>query len=484
MKRTAPAGSRLSRLAAGAVVVVGVVLPMIVGATHAGLLASVTTTVDSAASATMLYSHSYGTTCTSVPSGKIDDAVQNTACAGSLYPPVGGSRADAVTAAGTIPASRVTESVAVPTCGAAQLANDRSIAGPLLPRYGTAFQTGGPFGASSAVTLDGANPGGYASGAVLETAQSVSVFGASWGAAVWFKAPSTSTGGALFSLGTSSARDTTENFDRTLYLSAAGTLGFVYRTTTPTANGASITSSGTSYKDNAWHFAYARLSYSVLGVSAAVYVDGNQVATSSQLLSGLDGLTGYWHLGWAPARNGVPTQFFGGSLADFVVFNGGSAPASIATPTTQAQVDTFASTSGSAATGYWKLTDSGTTTVPSGTALPAIDTAAPCGYVDITWGSTNPTSCVVANQSPTSACSVTTTKLSTFAGSGFQQVGTVAAAATQTFTLTLAQDSSYAANASFLAGLIVYAPVSMRFAASAAWTQNFTWTTAGSVFVL
>ena len=145
-------------------------------------------------------------------------------------------------------------------------------------------------------------------------------------------------------------------------------------------------------------------------------------------------------------RNGVPTQYFAGSLADFAVFNSGSAPANLATPTTQTQIDTFATRS---ATGYWKLVDTGTTTVPRGTTLPVIGTTAPCSYVDITWGTHQPD--LVRGRTAVDHERLHDDDHEAVGvrwRPGSRQVGTVAPGTTQTFTLALAQDASYTGTAS------------------------------------
>jgi hypothetical protein len=452
---------------------------LVSGSALGGLQARLDNTANSAASATLLYTHSYGTnSCTSVPAGAVTNSIQAVACPGSPYPASSGAfRSDAITANGNVPAGAVTESVTISSCGIVQAANTADSSNPMLPRYGTTFGTSGPYPGSTAITLDGANPGGYTSAAASETEQGSSLFGASFGVGVWFKASGTS-GGPLVSFGTSPARDTTEQFDRTLYLTATGKVSFIYRT-----NGATVTS--TSTYSTGWHFAYARITTSVLGSSTTLYVDGANVGSAGGLFSGLDSLTGYWHLGWAPAANGVPTQYFAGSLADLVVFDDGSAPTSGSTaPGTQAAMDTFASSANSVS-GYWRLDDSGVATLASGFTLPVLGTNAPCSYVDVKWGFTNPTSCAVAPASTTSACTVATTKLSAAVGS--YTVGTVAAGGTQTGTITLAQDSTWTTTLSaFGSGLIVYAPITMTFKATAAanWYSTFTWSAAGSGFVL
>lgn len=480
--------SRCTRAAIAAVAVLALAAHVATGSALGGLRASVDNSGNTAATGTLLYTHSYGSSCTSVPSGSITDAIQSVSCPGSLYPSSSvGTHDDAITAKGTVPASAVTETAAIASCGVVQLANRMSTARPLLARYGTSFATtGGPMnGTAGFVAVDGATPGGYETSAVQQAQPNPGLsLGTTYGLGIWFKTSSTS-GGPLFGFGDSPANVAGTN-DRVLFMTSAGKIGFTLNTAGNTTG-----LSGGSFNNGAWHFAYVTMSVtSIIGVglisAVTVYVDGGQVTTGGGALVGLSSYSGYWHLGWSPAANGNPAPYFAGSLSNFVVFNGGNAPSNstLGVPASQTAFDTATST----ATEHWRLNDSGTSTLAAGFNLPVIGTTAPCSYVDIKWGFTNPTSCAVAPRSTTTVCTIATTTLSAAAGvTPVYTIATVAAGTTQTGTIALAKDSTYTATVGgFAPGLIVYAPVTMTFKVTKAtnWYSTFTWSSAGSGFVL
>jgi hypothetical protein len=337
-------------------------------------------------------------------------------------------------------------------------------------------------GTAGFVTLDGASPGGYETSVVQQAQPNPGLsLGTPYGVGIWFKTGTTA-GGPLFAFGDSPINVSGSN-DRVLFMTAAGKLGFTLNT-----GGSTTGLSTASFNNSAWHFAYVTLSALNLGLgvisSVTLYVDGNQVATGGGLLVGLSSYNGYWHLGWSPAANGNPQQYFAGSLSNFVVFNNGNAPsnAALGVPTTQAAFDTAVTN----ATEHWRLNDTGTSTLTNGFSLPVILTTAPCSYVDVKWGFTTPTSCAITPPSTTSACTIATTRLSAAADGSVKTIATVAAGGTQTGTITLAHDSTYTTGVGFVPGLIVYAPVAMTFKVTAAtnWYSAFTWSAAGSGFVL
>jgi hypothetical protein len=439
------------------------------------LQAQLDNTQNDAASATLLYTHSYGSTCTSVPSGAITDTIQTVPCTGALYPASSaGSNQDSITANGNVSSTAVTETVSAATaCGIVRLANTTLGTNPLLPRFATSFGAAGPYSGSTAISLDGSTA--YTSAVVSETQPgSTLTLGASYGIGVWFKT-STTLGGPIFSLGTSAANSTAETFDRTLYMTAAGKVGFIYKT-----NQTSTPQSSQSYNNNVWHFAYANIKVSTAGLvaTASLSVDGTTVGSTGGILSGLSSLAGYWHVGWSPATAPVPRQYFAGSVADLVVINSGSAPsAPLASPSSQAA---YTSSLGTGSTDYWVLDDSGTTILASGSTLPVIGTTAPCSYVDIAWSFTNPGSCA------TTSCTLPPSqKLSAFAGTT-ATIPTVVAGTAQVATITLAHDGTYTGTAAtYLPGLLVYEPLTISFKrGTTAWKTDFTWNSATSSFPL
>ncbi len=471
------AGRAAAALAAAAVLAVHVASSDSFG----GVTSMIANPANSAASATLLYTHAYGSsTCTSVPTGAITDAIQTVACPSSLYPSAAAAtRTDAITANGTTPTVRVTQKVGVSSCGAVRLANRNNTSNPMLARYGTTFATtNGPMGNTAGyVSLDGGSPGGYGS-SITAQSQPDPVLGNTYGLGIWFRT-STATGGPLFGFGSSSSNVAGTN-DRILYMSAAGKLGFVFNSA-----GATTGVTTTSYNDGQWHFAYVTLRYTGIIISltsvVTLYVDGTSVASGGGLLVTFSSYTGYWHLGWSPTGSGNPRTYFAGSLSNFAVLNNGSASSNLTVATTQTQYDTLTS----AASEHWRLNDDGTTTV-TGT-LPAIGTTPPCSYVDIQWGFTNPLSCAASPSSTTAGCTASIT-MTSFVAAGLQTVASAAPGTTQTSSITLSHDALYTGTAvsNFLAGLMIYAPLTVSMAVgSTPWSSTFSWSLSpGSTFLL
>jgi hypothetical protein len=211
--------------------------------------------------------------------------------------------------------------------------------------------------------------------------------------------------------------------------------------------------------------------------SVTLYVDGTQQATTPLLstLAGYTAYAGYWHLGWAPPLSGV-SNYFTGSVSNFVVFNTSPAPAA---PTSAQRASQSAFTTwATAATERWLLNDSGTGTF--GGPYPVITTTDPCTMVNVSWGFTNPTSCGWSPNSLTAACSdPPAASLSAFSTAPAQTIASPSPGATQTSTEMLSRGSTY--NTGFLPGLRLYAPLSFR-ASTGGWVNTFTWTDATSAF--
>ncbi|MCE5290158.1 MAG: LamG domain-containing protein [Nocardiaceae bacterium] len=488
---------RWARAAIAALSITALAVISMAPSTLAGFTSQIRNTTGTAATTTMLYTHTYNaTSCSSNPgAGSITNSIQNIACPSSVYPTSSvGSLADTITANGAISAARVTQQAAIASCGVVRMDNSATSSDLMLPRGNVTFQQGGPtsLSGSSSIGLDGTNA--YASN--ITAASTAALLGGSSSNGIWFKvANGYSAGGVLMGYGTSPSNGSQTNYDHILYMNTAGKIGFGLTGTL------GLTATGTSaaaYNDGNWHFAML-----VVGaLNTTLYVDST--STSVLSLSALTGYTGYWHIGWD--QNGTTSnkwaagiaQYLQGSLSNAVVFNTALSSANVASlfaQTTQAGWNSAVSGGVATAISSWRLNDTGTTVVATGTSLPTITTTNPCSYVDITWGFTTPTSCVVAPASTTAACTVSTTKLSTFATGSFVTVATPTTS--QTATITLAKDATYtgATTIEYLTNLIVYAPVSYRYylgagVNSTGWNQTFSWTNAktpgiaGSTFLL
>ncbi len=452
-----------SLLCAGAVLLVA----FSAAATHGGYIGTVTNSADAASTGTTGYTHTYqSTTCTLA--GTTSASIN---CTGGIAPtsatPSSGSvtATDSISNSGTIPAQQISEQVSATSCGVVDLANQADAANPLLPRYGTGYSPStGPMTSSGSVSLDGTTA--YATDVLSQAQPNPGLnLGNRYGIGVWFKT-SAATGGPLFEVGTSPV-NAAGGDDRILYMNSSGHLVFVQNT-----GGSSTTTPGT-YNDGQWHFAYVTMTavnvILSLDSTTTLYVDGTSVATGGGLLVGYNSDSGYWHLGWAPtSKTGLSTGYFSGSLSNFVVFNTSPAP----TPphpnsTTQAAFNTWAAS----ATEQWELNDTGTTTFAG--PFPVIASTSPCTMVNIMWGFTTPTSCAVAPQSTTAACT-TSASLTTFVAAGWQTVASVGPSGTQTSTISISRGASYNA---YISGLHLYVPFGFRAQStpSLSWSLTFSW---------
>ena len=415
---------------------------------------------NTAAPASLAFSHTPGTGA----SCALGPRVTGTAtCAGSVLPTAastGGTvtGTDAITNTGTAGAGNLTASVRGASCAPVQLANLRAPADVMLPRYGTSFLSSGPFGGSSAITLDGT---GYA--AAVTQDQMRSSAGETYAMGAWFKAGAGQYG-PLLGLDSSPVNSATNNGDdRTLFLTSDGRLNVVYGT-----GGAKLTTAS-AYNDGAWHFAYVTLSVNPLvGLTNTVSlsVDGGTPTTATGLF-GYSTVTGYWHLGWgSTALMGAnSTAYFTGSLSNLVAFNSGSAPAR-PTPAQLASQSAF-TTWASGASDHWVLGDSGTTTYVG--AQPVIGATSPCTFLDVVWSFTGP-----------AATAVTSRSLAAFAtGASFPVAAVPGPGVTQTSSFAVTRGGGYNA---YVAGLRLYVPVSYVVKPPVGtWSLTFTWSGAGAV---
>jgi hypothetical protein len=429
---------------------------------------AVTNSSNTAVTGSLAFTHTYaaGPTCSAGP------GANSVACAGTLSSgQVSGSglaTTDAITNNGNVASAALSQSVAVTSCEPVAFANTKTAANPLVDRYGTSFNQTGPFSGAGSVAFDGS--AGYATSVVAHTeppgALSLGVFS---GIGIWFKATSGTTG-PLFSFGASASNVSGGNVDRTLYLNSSGQLTFVWYTSG--SNSVATTTSG-GFADGAWHFAYLTLSGVTLLVATipqvTLYVDGAQrVQTPLISLTGYTTYSGYWHVGYAPtATTGLTTAYFGGSLSDFVVFDGSSFPTATTNPTTSTTFATFATN----ATEWWPLNDSGTTTF-TGT-LPVVGAgsgttaSAACQSLDLGWSFTSPNGTASSSTSSLYALVATAGTASAVSAPG--------PSATQSATLTLSHDASYNA---YTAGLHLWVPMTSAISVTpgARWPLTFGWT--------
>lgn len=433
-------------LAAAVSLLTVAVLWVATGETAGGFSSAViTNAADSARTAVLAVSHAYGSsTCAasatdtspfSCPSRVVPATVPSSGTA---------SISDTVTNTGTAPASAIGARYRVAACGAVALANTGTSAssGALLPRSSTTTfaPTGGPNAGLGAVTFDGAT--GYAAAVGATTEPTGSVLAVStYGMGVWFRTAST-TVSPLFGFGSSATNGVASN-DRILYLDANGAVVFV-------AGPTIVTVSAGKFNDNAWHFAWVRLSVATsLLYTATVYVDGTQVSSVSGGLTLLSGYSGYWHLGWSPVAG--TGRYFAGSLSDFVVDDSGSAPTNPTPPTTYAALT---------GTQQWRLNDSGggwDGTTLSGTATSGAGGVLPCSNVDVTW--------------TVGGTAVLASTLTAAVSSGYQARTFVDAAQTQNSTVALGRDATFS---SYVPGLLLVVPVQASYAVGG-WSITLQW---------
>jgi|GEM_PF-2714725 len=450
--------------------------------TESAWQSGISNTTSRAGTGALSYVHTYAaTTCSATGS------VTSTSCPSSIAPTVATvaspavvSATDSINYAGTIPASSVVEQARALSCASVALANRITTANPLLSRYGTTYSTsGGPITGAGFLTLDGANPGGYAASVVQQSQPAPTLsLGTTYGLGIWFKTSSTA-GGPIFGFGSSAINVNATN-DRVLYMDKTGRVGFALNS----ANAVTGLSAA-GFNNGQWHFAYVTLvqtNVAIVGITSAVtlYLDGTQVATGGGTLIPLSSYAGYWHLGWSPI-SGRPygaglANHFAGSVSNFVVLNTAPAPTNLAVATTQTAFNTSIASS---VTEHWLLNDTGTGTF-TGT-LPVIGATDPCTMVNLSWSLANPTSCVWSPQSTTATCtSPPATDVAAFVTASWQTVSSPGPGGTQTSTVALARAASY--NTGFLPGLRLYAPLEFR-AVVGPWSTTFSWADAGAALI-
>ncbi|HTB09278.1 MAG TPA: hypothetical protein VK704_05630 [Acidimicrobiales bacterium] len=474
--------NRMASVALCALVVSLFVIRVVAAPAEGAFTGLVKNASNVAGSGVLSFTHTYTSTTCSLASTQASSINCVAAINSTAATPATGdvSGTDVVTNEGNIPASSLVQQVEMSSCGPVQLANVADGSNPMLPRYDTSFNTsGGPMGGAGYVTFDGATA--YASDVVSQSQPAPELnLNETYGLGIWFNTTSTA-GGPLFGFG-SNPTDVAGTNDRILYMNKSGQLGFVLNTT-PVETGLSTA----SFNNGQWHFAYVTLSQiSALGLgvesTVTLYVDGTQEATGGGLGEGLSSYAGYWHAGWSPISaqtygSGL-SNFFSGSLSNFVVLNNEPAPSgtTLGEPATQSA---FNSAISSSVTEHWIFNDTGTTTFAG--PYPVIGATSPCSMIDMEWGFATPTSCAAAPTSNSAACT-SFASLSSFSSDGWVTIAAPGPGQTQTSTFATTRDPTYN---SYVSGLRLYAPVSERDETlpNDGWSVTFVWPSAAGSFI-
>jgi hypothetical protein len=361
----------MSIVAAAAVLMALLVAWWGTGSTQSAFTATVRNPTNTSASGLLAAAATPNTaTCDTRTSATSTSTAQ---CDGTLLAtvvPTTGTTAKATTVTNTGTIAATTAAVQAQSCAPIALANSRDSSDPMLPHYATTFaQNSAPAAADASLGLDGSTA--YAADVTSGSAGTNSSLG------IWFRAPTTSPGGVL--LGLSSAPGTgSAAYDRILWMDSAGKLNFTYRNAGGTTTTASTTS---SYRDNAWHFVSATLTYGVVIVFPVVtytlYVDGASKASNS-VIQNLTAPTGYWHAGYGSMTGAA--SYFTGSLANaFAMTNDLTAAqtSTLAGSTSSAQWQANLAAAG--AGDAWSLGDAGTATYAG--PYPTIGSASPCASI-------------------------------------------------------------------------------------------------------
>ncbi|RNL79188.1 hypothetical protein [Nocardioides marmorisolisilvae] len=455
--------ARVSVLLAGAAVL------LVLTGTSASLsgwtAAAVSNGTNNAADASLAFTHSYPTgscSLTARTSGTVS-------CSGSPAPAAASSGStqtavDSITNDGTLTAAQLVSDFRATSCAPVQLANSKTAADPMLPRYSTSFAGSDPWAGAGAIGLSG---GAYA--ADVQATNTGTLLGSSYALGVWFKvANGYASGGPLLSLDVAADNGTSAAGTPMIYMDTAGKIRF---RVTGTLGTSSSGVSAAAYNDGSWHFALLSVAATLVS-TPTLYVD-NAAGVSGLGLAALTGGNAYWHLGWADFTGvgSPPASTLTGSLAGAFV--------TAATVSSATRTSLFGTASSSAyatavlalsgITHFWPLTDAGTSTY--GGSLPVIGATSPCTMLDIGWATTSPAGTVVAAG----------TKVSTFADGTWHTIGAPAPAATQTSTISLSRDATWN---SYIAGLRLYLPIGHRVQASPGggnWAATLTWAGSGAV---
>ncbi len=429
--------------------------------------AAVANQTNAAANASLAFTHTY-------PAGSCSATARGSgtvACNGAPLPSAavtggGVSAADTITNDGSLTAAQLVSEFRGTSCGPVRLANTKTAADPMLPRYATTFQQSDPWGTTGALTL---GTGAYAADVVATN--TATLLGSSYSMGVWFKvANGYAAGGPLMSLSVSPVDGSSTAGSPLLWMDTAGRIRF---RVTGTLGTSSTGVSAAAYNDGAWHLAVFSVAQVIVS-TPTLYVDG-AAGVAGLGLAALAGGNAYWHLGWGDF-SGVgspPAATLAGSLA--------GAFTTTSTISSATRNTLFAAASGAAystlvqglsgSTHLWMLNDSGTSTHAG--SLPVIGATSPCTMVDIAWATTSPAGTVVTGG----------TRLSAFANGSWRAAAAPDPAAGQTSTITLSRDATWNA---YLAGMRLYLPLEHRIQAAPAggpWSRTFDWSGPSSVAI-
>lgn len=420
-----------------------------------------------AANGSLAFSHSYpGGSCSITARGS-----GTVTCAGSVLPaatitPGGVSATDTLTNNGTLAAARLASDVRALSCGPVSMANTKTAADPVLPRYGAAFAQTDPWGTAGAVTF---SSNGYAADVVATNTGTL--LGSSYSLGVWFKVASGYAGGGpLMSLAASPVDGSSTASSPMIWMDTAGKIR--YRVT-GTLGTSSSGVSAAAYNDGSWHLAILSVA-AVLLSTPTLYVDSAAGVTGLGLAA-LTGGNAYWHLGWADFTGvaGAPAATLPGSLA--------GAFATSSTVSSATRTSLFGAASASAystlalgltgVTHLWMLGDSGTGTY-AGT-LPVIGATSPCTMADLAWSAT----------SPSGTISSAGTKLSAFADGSWHTITAPGPAGAQSLLATASRDATWDG---YIAGLRLYVPIQHRIQSAptgSSWSRTFSFADSTSVVI-
>ena len=164
------------------------------------------------------------------------------------------------------------------SCGVVQLANTIDATNPLLVRGTVQFARAANWSDAGSLLVDGTSALGSS---VTTTAGSTST---SSTVGIWFKAAPGSAGGALIAMDPSAAQVTSSNSvtTRLLYLDATGNVvAGAHSGTITVSNRFKVTTTGTDYRDNSWHFAALTIAPSGNKTALKLYVDGSLKKSST-----------------------------------------------------------------------------------------------------------------------------------------------------------------------------------------------------------
>lgn len=193
--------------------------------------------------------------------------------------------------------------------------------GGVAPNAGTSGAAGnGTYSSSVNYTAAGPNCGTNVAGATQLNGSNGQVWTSlavadpqSFTEQIWF-ATTTTSGGKLIGFGTATGGAQSNNYDRHIYMTNAGTLVFgIYN------GGYFTTTSPGAYNDGGWHLATASFS---AGTGMRLYVDGALVGTNTTATAA-EHETGYWRIGY-DSIGGWPSSpsssWFKGAVAQASVY--------------------------------------------------------------------------------------------------------------------------------------------------------------------